>query len=285
MLDPTRTFLKRVPAGFIISCGWVTILLLGVLDRMSGHEFEFGIFYLLPLFFVAWYTDAKFGAITAFLATLTWAASNWGLDENPPPLVFQAWNVLIEFGFYLIFVLLLSGLKERTRLLEEMATSDPLTGATNRRYFYDLLRLEVARSKRYAANISIAYIDIDNFKTINDSYGHGAGDEALVAVTSVLRQNLRNLDSVARFGGDEFTILLPETNAEDARKAIRKIGQILRKNIIVRGSAVTFSIGVVTFKEFPETKEQMIEAVDAVMYAAKKSGKDQIRFEVWPKSN
>ncbi len=285
MFDRIRAFLERKPARLIISSGWVTIILLGVADRITGHEFEFNIFYLLPLLFVTWFTNIRAGVATSVLATLVWGLSDWGSSESLPNIFFQTWNSIIEFGFYLIFTLLLSALKDRTHQLEEMAAHDPLTGAANRRHFYELLKVEIARSRRYGANISIAYIDIDNFKTINDTYGHIAGDELLIKVASTLRLNMRNTDTVARLGGDEFVMLLPETDANEAHQALKKVGQFLRENVSVYSSLITFSIGVLTFKEFPESTEQMIQAADAVMYAVKENGKDHIRFESWPKSN
>lgn len=284
MFDRIRAFLEHRSAGFILSCGWITIILLGIIDRTTGREFEFNIFYLLPLLFVTWFTDARIGVATSALATLVWGLSDWGLISSSTNIFFQIWNSIIEFSFYLFFTLLLSTVRNRTRQLEEMAAQDPLTGAANRRYFYELLKTEIARSQRYGENISIAYIDIDDFKTINDTYGHVTGDELLVKVVSTLRTNMRSADMVARIGGDEFVMLLPQTNVNEAEQALKKMEQRLREDVSVNGTPVTFSIGVLTFNECPESVEQMIHAADAVMYAVKEKGKDHIRFESWPQS-
>lgn len=284
MFDRIRAFLEHRSARFIIFCGWITIILLGIIDRITGREFEFNIFYLLPLLFVTWFTDARIGVATSALATLVSGLSDWGLSPLSTNIFFQIWNSIIEFSFYLFFTLLLSTVRNRTRQLEEMATQDPLTGAANRRYFYELLKTEITRSRRYGTNISMAYIDVDDFKTINDTYGHVAGDELLIKVVSTLRLHMRSVDILARIGGDEFVMLLPQTNVNEAQQALKKMEQRLREDVSVNGTAVTFSIGVLTFNELPESVEQMVHAADAVMYAVKEKGKDHIRFESWPQS-
>ncbi|MHB1676909.1 MAG: GGDEF domain-containing protein [Sulfuriferula sp.] len=166
----------------------------------------------------------------------------------------------------------------------EHAIRDDLTGLQNRRAFLEVGVLEVKRSKRYGHPLSVAFLDLDDFKQLNDTKGHGAGDAALLATAKALLGALRSSDQVARLGGDEFAILLPEIGYDATVEAGRKI--FIAVNSVLRDfPPVTASIGVIWFEKVDRTFPVMMKAADELMYEVKESGKDDIRFRRYVEMN
>ncbi|WP_456392182.1 putative bifunctional diguanylate cyclase/phosphodiesterase [Persephonella sp.] len=164
--------------------------------------------------------------------------------------------------------------------LEYYAGHDPLTGLYNRRIFEDLLRYEVSRAQRKNYNFSLILIDLDNFKYINDTYGHHTGDMVLKSVADILESSIRDGDLVARIGGDEFVIMLSETPLEQAIQVAERIRKNLEENRIctMDGSviSVSASLGVVEFPTHGRTKEELLIVVDNALYRAKDMGKNKV---------
>ncbi len=163
---------------------------------------------------------------------------------------------------------------------KELARLDTLTGLANRRAFYEALEKERARAHRYGRPLTVAYLDVDDFKRINDSQGHAIGDMVLVTMGQTLRENLRVNDVVARLGGDEFALLLPETDVTAAETVVRKVQDLLRAEMEAYGWHITFSIGVANFLDPPESLETMIRTADELMYTAKAAGKNSLSLAV-----
>lgn len=167
-------------------------------------------------------------------------------------------------------------LEVANRELDRLAGTDPLTGAQNRRAFERAVDAEVARKRRQGRPLSLLLLDVDRFKVINDTYGHQAGDDTLIEVCERLRDALRETDSLARWGGEEFAVLLPDCELEGARQIAEK----LRASISIRPfpvvGRVTCSVGVVEF--LPEdTLDTVLWRADDGLYAAKSSGRDSVR--------
>lgn len=151
--------------------------------------------------------------------------------------------------------------------------TDPLTGLLNRRALWELLALEIQRAGRYGRPLSVLMVDLDNFKQINDVHGHREGDQVLLAVSGVLRKQLRTVDTVGRYGGDEFSAVLPETDAAGAQVVGRRILAQVRSLVSPSGAKPTCSIGVGVLAG-PMTPEDLLGAADRGLYAAKASGRD-----------
>lgn len=169
-------------------------------------------------------------------------------------------------------------LSERERLVQEfkrMATTDGLTGIYNRMKLEPIMTAEVLRSRRYGRLMSILLIDIDHFKLVNDNYGHNIGDAVLRDVAAVLKENLRDADSLGRWGGEEFLVVAPETSTEGARKIAEKLRHAVASHKFIREIKVTISVGVASLMA-DEWEEDMVRRADEAMYVAKNSGRNRI---------
>lgn len=162
--------------------------------------------------------------------------------------------------------------EERLRLL---SNTDDLTGVFNRRYFFEQAASELERSKRYKRQFSVAILDFDNFKDINDIYSHLAGDSVLKHVAQICKAELRQMDTFARYGGDEFIFLLPDTNAQQAKECLDRIlEQITLSGFQYAGHTVSIrvSIGVSMFRENMKDFNALMREADFALYAAKHQG-------------
>jgi diguanylate cyclase (GGDEF)-like protein len=159
---------------------------------------------------------------------------------------------------------------------------DQLTGALNRRAFHEAARAELLRAQRTLTPLTIAYLDIDNFKQMNDRYGHLKGDEVLVSVTKTILLNLRATDIISRLGGDEFAILLPQLAPRYAHLVLKKLQASLMGMAAARGWPISVSLGAVTFKKAASSVDEMIIKADGLMYEVKASDKGGLRYRVEP---
>lgn len=160
--------------------------------------------------------------------------------------------------------------------VRELAFIDPLTGALNRRGFEKACLREMSRSLRNGSQLALVLIDIDNFKQLNDTYGHVAGDGALVHLVGLLHKSMRPTDVLCRFGGEEFVMMLPDTSLDDAVAVVsRLLGEFSAQAIPGTDRAMTFSAGIVV-QERNESTERAIQRADAATYAAKRAGKNRI---------
>jgi diguanylate cyclase (GGDEF)-like protein len=142
--------------------------------------------------------------------------------------------------------------------------------------------MEINRSVRYKRPFTLAFIDVDNFKTINDTFGHTTGDIVLRAIAMSIKTHLRRTDIVARVGGDEFVVLMPETNAQIAPVAISNMQRALVNEMNESGWSVTFSIGVLTLSDTSLSVDEMLGRADQLMYVVKNSGKNNIQYAIHP---
>lgn len=162
--------------------------------------------------------------------------------------------------------------------MEKLATTDPLTGVFNRRHLFKLAEQEFNRASRYGRSFSVLMIDIDHFKLINDTYGHGIGDDALKRMTEVVTQSLRTVDFLGRFGGEEFIVFLPETEPQAAVEVVermrKKIAQIELEQIAA--AVITVSIGVASYHPNDPTIDLVLQRADAALYEAKHQGRNRV---------
>ncbi len=170
-------------------------------------------------------------------------------------------------------------LREKNQRLEELSNTDGLTRVVNRRHLMELLDLEFTRARRYNNALSFVMVDIDHFKAINDRYGHQVGDEALTAVASVLRQDLRRNDVIGRYGGEEFSLLLPETVGDGARVVAERYRKRLEEyQLNAQGERIrlTASFGVAELAPELTNLDALVRRADAAMYQAKHQGRNRV---------
>jgi diguanylate cyclase (GGDEF)-like protein len=268
------------PHWLIASIGAVIVFLIGMIELRTGHEISFFIFYLVPIGIVSWFGGRAMGMIFAFLT----AGISLSLDIASGHVFTNAaipvWNAVMRLG---ILVVVISFLSENRRLLEsehKLARTDPLTRVANSRYLLEILEREIKRSSRSSKPISLVYMDVDNFKQVNDLQGHGAGNRLLLVVADTIAHHIRDIDTVGRLGGDEFAIVLPETGEEDARGVIGRVQERLRTAMAMGQWPVTFSFGVLTCYHAACDVEELVRRADALMYRSKATGKDRITYDV-----
>lgn len=269
---------SKIPYALI---GFALIVLIGIVDFLTGPEIGFSVFYVLPIALVTWLTSRQLGLIVSLASALVWLWADVAAGQPFSHPFISIWNTLIRLAFFMIITLLLWALKRAMEHERESARIDNLTGAVNSRLFYDLVQMEINRFQRYEHPFTIAYIDLDNFKAVNDQFGHLVGDQVLCIVVSSARKYLRKTDVVARLGGDEFALLLPETNEESARVALSKIQDGLLEEMQLGNWPITFSIGVITCSAAPHTAEDVVRMADELMYSVKRDSKNAIKYTTY----
>jgi diguanylate cyclase (GGDEF)-like protein len=236
--------------------------------------------YFAPISLVAWF-QGRGGALTlAALSAISWFVSNYfgGLQFSHPGLWVA--NSLVQGASFVVIGLLIATLRAALARERGLNRTDPLTALMNTRAFYEEADRALAQCRRKERPVTIAYIDLDNFKDVNDSLGHQAGDDVLRKVGTLLKSSLRPSDLTTRLGGDEFAVLLPETGGQQASATLERIHSLLANRFASAGSGVTSSIGAVTFTTPPKSVEEMVHQADIRMYAAKNQGRNRIHLDV-----
>jgi diguanylate cyclase (GGDEF)-like protein len=266
--------------SWIFFSGLLFILAVGIIRLAIGPEVALSLFYLLPVMGVTWYVGKSAGILISVAAALTWLGADLirSSQFSKPiiPYINQSFRLLV----FLIVTLVLDKLKIALDNQSTLARVDSLTGIPNRRAFFELSKRELDKSRRYQTPISVIYLDIDNFKIVNDRSGHSAGDDLLCHVAKILEKNVRSVDVVARLGGDEFCILLSNAPADTGRSISEKVHRILMNQVNAHGWPITFSIGSATFEKIPENVDTLVKAADILMYKAKNQGKNRIHHAV-----
>jgi diguanylate cyclase (GGDEF)-like protein len=172
-------------------------------------------------------------------------------------------------------------LVSRSQKLLQMATSDPLTGLFNRGYVDDRFAIELSRARRYGKLLTIAVIDADRFKSLNDTHGHSAGDLVLRKLGTMLRDSFRQSDTVGRYGGEEFVVILPEMDIEAAQRKLETLRELVARTpmeLPARGETVqvTISAGLATFPQDGEDALDLYASADLRMFQAKKEGRNRV---------
>jgi len=272
--------IEKQNKSLIIAIGYIIIGVLGIIDTLTGKELDFSLFYVIPILIVTWHTGLGLGIVFSLISALVWLLSDV-LSGNVTLLSIYAWNTLIRLGFFLTIVFLLSRLLTVLEHQREIAHTDYLTGALNSLFFYNVLQMEINRSLRYKNPFTIAYIDLDNLKTVNYEFGYATGDKVLCFVANQIKKSLRKVDLVARLGSDEFALLMPETNQKSAQVVLSKLQHNILAGMQKNNWPVTLSIGVLTCIDTPPTANEAIKKVDDLMYSVKKSSKNNIKYATY----
>ncbi len=264
----------------LLLVSYTLALFLGIIDYTTGTEIIFPLLYLIPISLVAWFTGKQNGVFISIVSGMILFTIRAMYKIPYSDSLIILWRSIGRVGIFLIYSYILSELKKALEYEKEISRIDTLTKAINRRAFYELADNEISRLYRYKHPFTVAYIDVDNFKLVNDIFGHRKGDQLLQSIVNIIQKNIRNVDTLARLGGDEFIILLPETGSENAKITINRIQKFLLDFVQDKSYPVTFSIGVVTFLDLPKSVDEVMNKTDEMMYSAKKLGKNTVKYAV-----
>jgi diguanylate cyclase (GGDEF)-like protein len=265
---------------FWVGTGILFVVGIGAVDFITGRELAFSLFYLIPIVLTTWFAGRSYGLLVSVLSAITWLVADIFAGQPYSQPIIPYWNTLIRLGFFVVVTLLLPALKE-LGLEKELARIDYLTGIANRRSFFEFAQRELELAQRYEHPLTIVYIDLDDFKSVNDQGGHRVGDRLLCAVADQAAKHSRKTDLLARLGGDEFILLLPETGQAGSKLIVSRIQLALLGEMQRNNWPVTFSIGVLTWQHVETTMDELIKKADELMYSVKKNGKNGIAYAVF----
>lgn len=274
------TSLETIGRGWLVVIAVGILSILGIIDYLTGFELSFSFFYLIPVAMTAWALGRNTGLVFSVLSATVWFTSNLLSGQNLPSPFIGVWNTIIRFGFYAVVTTLLAELRHALEEERILASIDPLTGALNRRSFSTIAEKKMILAEVNRRPYTLVYIDLDNFKSINDSLGHAAGDMVLKTVVDAIQAQIRSSDLVTRLGGDEFAILLTDIDREHAEIIVQRLQSTLLEKMAVNKWEITFSIGALTVLSMPESVDKLVSFTDSLMYDVKNSGKNAVKYSV-----
>ena len=264
----------------MVTAGLLAVVAVGLLHIAAGWQFSFELFYLLPVMLVSFHAGLAAGALVSVAGAAAWLYVELLTGAPYPHPLAPYWNGCVHLAVFLVVSTMLANVRRLMGRLYDLAATDPLTGCLNGREFYRRAEAELLRAARSGRPLALAYLDLDNFKAVNDAGGHALGDEILRRVAFTLRNALRQSDVVARLGVDASGVLLPDTGAEAVAEALERARARLTEDTRQRSWPVTCSVGAVVFLRLPASIDDMVARTDALMYAAKRDGKDALRLEI-----
>ncbi len=272
------------PAGWLVS-SFGMVLCVGAADYVTRTDLLLILFYLAPIGFGTWFASLRGGIALATVSALVSTGADLlyraqhGVAE--PPAAVVVWNGIMLLGSAAALVITLSALKGRLEAEELLARTDSLTRIANRRAFFEAAALELERARRHGRPLTVAYLDLDDFKHVNDRLGHAEGDALLIRVAQTLRGATRAVDAVARLGGDEFGLILPETDAATAEAILSRLRNALLSAMQHGTWQTGFSVGAAVFLVPPRDVDELTARADELMYMAKRASKGSIRIGVF----
>jgi diguanylate cyclase (GGDEF)-like protein len=264
----------RLTAGCLAA-----VAVIALFDWWTGPQFSFGVFYLLPAAACAWWGGFSPGILLATAGAVGWCAVDLAESPSTPPTAI-VWNGVTRFGTLALVASLAARVHAGVLRERRLARTDPLTGAANGRHFYEAVTAASDRARQSGEPLTLAYLDLDDFKQVNDHLGHATGDAVLSGLAGVIRAELGGSGLLARLGGDEFALLLPGVGPADAAQLLSRVSRQVAAEATARGWPVGVSIGAATFRRPGPDVDRMIQQADALMYAAKRAGKGRVEHAV-----
>jgi len=270
---------RAFPAYAVALIGVVGILAVGFLDYATGVDLRLGPLYYVPLALVAWELGSTPVVGAALLCAMCLTGANYLAGQTFSTFV-TAFNFTMQWLSFVVIGLLITALRRALAHERALSRTDGLTSLLTARIFYEEAVRVLALTRRTRGPVALAYVDLDNFKVVNDTQGHRAGDEVLRAVGGIITAATRKSDVAARLGGDEFALLMPETDPAHARLACERLRALIAEKFQADPCPVTATVGGVAFLTLPESVDAMVHAADARMYAAKAAGRNRVEIEV-----
>ena len=270
----------KLPKPLFTLIGFLLVLAIGSLDSITSYDISVSALYLLPIMLIAWFEGGVPAALLSVFSAITWAMSDLVSGHPYHHIAVPIWNATMVLGMFLIVAYSITALKKLLIKEREHAFTDDLTGVANIRFFYEQARAEIGRSATSKQPLTLAYIDVENLRHINDTLGHIAGDYLLHEAAQKMRSTLRSTDVISRLGGSKFAILMPETKNEDATHIIYKVQELLLDMVEHNGWPVTFSTGIITCNGSIYTIDMLIKKAEDLMNAAKETGKNMVKSKI-----
>ncbi|MCX5761881.1 MAG: GGDEF domain-containing protein [Gemmatimonadetes bacterium] len=276
--NPAEVSLRERLVLLVGGATW--IVLTGVLDYSTGVEYRIFPLYFLPICLVGWRLGYPSTLFAAWLSAATWLVSNQlgGLIYSSQ----MVWvvNTITQGASFTVVGVLVVVSRRAFLLAETRSRIDALTGLLSSRAFSEEATRVIALCERHHRPVTVAYIDLDHFKQVNDRFGHARGDQVLAMAASALREAARDTDLVARLGGDEFALLLPETDETGAAIVLERARASVIRAVLGEPVRVTASVGAVTSRLSHPAIDALLKQADALLYDAKERGKDCVVLKV-----
>ena len=262
----------------VLALGLLATLVVAWLDYVTPQQVSFALAYLIPVVAVAWLARSTlYGMVLAYVCALGQGmvalAAGWHGESE----IIVLWNAAVQFVLLAVVVGLLAVVHDLLAEHEQASLTDSLTGLANARALAACGRRELARSERYGGPLALAYFDLDGFKAVNDAAGHQEGDRLLAALGELLGGEVREPDTVARVGGDEFVVLMPQSDAAGGLATVQRLRAALAALGRQWGWALSCSVGLASFARALPSFEAMVACADELMYEAKAAGRDTVR--------
>jgi diguanylate cyclase (GGDEF)-like protein len=261
--------LERLPSPFVVAGAALLVVTIAVLDWLTPLELSLAVFHVIPVFLAAWLVGRRSGLAFALAAALSWYLADALHPDAPPMLRLLSWSIVTKVLFFVVISELITALRIAMDRLHVESRTDPLTGLLNRRAFYERAEQEVGRASRTGTPLVLGYIDVDDFKGVNDGFGHEVGDRVLVSLARALARSVRGEDVVARLGGDEFAVLFLDADTEAAGAIAVQLETAVAQELGMLEIEVSFSIGLVSWTDSLRGMDDLLRAADKGMYRVK----------------
>ncbi|HEU0049099.1 MAG TPA: GGDEF domain-containing protein [Nitrososphaera sp.] len=272
-------WLGRRSRFFLSSLALFGLVSVSFLRCFTPAELQVTFLFLLPISFATWFLSTLVGSLFAAAATIVLLGFDLGRLETAHHNILVS-NTVMNLVFFAAVVFIFSEVRTLYDREQELSLHDPLTGLLNHRAFVEKVATENRRLQRHPNSLTLVYIDLDDFKRVNDDHGHAVGNALLLSIGRMMTTTVRSTDSVARLGGDEFAMLLPDTDSEAAKSVLTKVQEKLLQHLKEKSYPVTCSMGAVTFTQMHNNPSEMIYLADETMYKVKQRGKNGIEYRV-----
>jgi diguanylate cyclase (GGDEF)-like protein len=272
-------WIDALPGGLVFGLALGTVAVIGIADELTGGEVTLAFFYLAPVWFAAWFLGARPGLVVALAAAIAWWAADVATRLYAPRPGVVAANVALQLVLFAATAVVSAHLRHRGDRESTLVRTDTLTGLLNRRGFLEVARREIARSGRTGHPLTVALLDVDGFREVNAARGHEVGDRLLGGMGTALRSSLRAVDASARLAGNEFAVLLPDSDPFAAESVLDRLRHVLVQAAAEKGIPLTISLGAATFQRPPTTLDEMLRAAARLLAEVKANGRNAVRHE------
>ena len=273
--------LEDRPHWHVNGLGLTLIALLGILDHLTGFELSFSVFYLIPIILAAWYVGKGAGLVMSLISAFTWLGMDFTSGHAYSQAWMPFWSATVRLVFFALIAYLTAEIKLRLQVEQVSARTDALTGLKNSLAFREEADLIFKSAKRHNYPVTVGFIDLDDFKAVNDEQGHAEGDRVLKVVAATLQLSARESDIAARLGGDEFALVLSHTDLAGARTFFDRLHARLLWAMREGSWPIGFSIGVAIFADSVPGYGDALESADTLMYGVKSGSRNDVSYQVF----